>query len=179
MSQDENPQVTTTHAGYGEGRPRVRVAATGVDGAPNPDGGVEFELTAEHTVIGSDPRADIWVEGVRGVHAEIEHTDRDEYVLIMTGEGRTSSHSNVTLPDGREGHILRTGYQFDVGPHQLTYMREEYADHGRPYGGREGGEFSVQPQQGPRPGGEDTDRELSYEIEEPSGERDLDAEHPE
>ena len=78
MSEDDGPQVTTTHAGYGEGRPRLQVAATGVDGAPNPDGGTEFEFTAERTVIGSDPRADIRVDGVDGVHAEIEHTDREQ-----------------------------------------------------------------------------------------------------
>ena len=33
----------------------------------------------------------------------------------------------------------------------LVFGREEFADHGRPYGGREGGEFDVQPPQPGRP----------------------------
>jgi len=43
-----------------------------------------------------------------------------------------------------------------VGDWTLTFMRDEYADHGRPFGGREGGEGAVQPAQGARPdyGGE-------------------------
>ena len=40
--------------------------------------------------------------------------------------------------------ILRTGTRVDVGPWTLSYFREEYADHGRPYGGRIGGELGHQ-----------------------------------
>ena len=31
-----------------------------------------------------------------------------------------------------------------MGPWRMAFFREEYADHGRPFGGRLGGEFSVQ-----------------------------------
>jgi hypothetical protein len=47
--------------------------------------------------------------------------------------------------------VLRTGAQFVLGPWRFVFMRAEFADHGRPYGGREGGEGEVQPDQPPRP----------------------------
>jgi hypothetical protein len=51
--------------------------------------------------------------------------------------------------------LLRTGTRIDVGPWTLTYAREEYADHGRPYGGRLGGELG---RQRPQPSWEELDR---------------------
>ncbi|MBA2561020.1 MAG: hypothetical protein H0V07_14260 [Propionibacteriales bacterium] len=43
-----------------------------------------------------------------------------------------------------ETKILRTGCGVDLGRWHLSYFREEYADHGRPYGGRIGGELGYQ-----------------------------------
>ena len=40
--------------------------------------------------------------------------------------------------------ILRTGCGVDLGEWHLSFFREEYADHGRPYGGRLGGELAHQ-----------------------------------
>ena len=40
--------------------------------------------------------------------------------------------------------ILRTGSRVDLGEWTFTFSREEYADHGRPYGGRIGGELGHQ-----------------------------------
>ncbi len=51
--------------------------------------------------------------------------------------------------------VLRTGARVDVGAHSLAFFREEYADHGRPYGGREGGEIGHQRSQPPRPSGQE------------------------
>ena len=42
------------------------------------------------------------------------------------------------------GRILRTGALIALGEWRLAFFREEFADHGRPYGGRVGGEFAVQ-----------------------------------
>ena len=40
-----------------------------------------------------------------------------------------------------------------MGSWRLAYFREEFADHGRPFGGRSGGEFAYQrPQVDPRTG---------------------------
>jgi hypothetical protein len=46
--------------------------------------------------------------------------------------------------------LLRTGARVDVGGHHLAFVREEYADHGRPFGGRIGGELGYQRPQPPR-----------------------------
>ncbi|MGO1547519.1 MAG: hypothetical protein ACTHXL_09220, partial [Microbacterium gubbeenense] len=46
---------------------------------------------------------------------------------------------------------LRTGASFTAGPWRFVFQREEFADHGRPFGGRQGGELSDQPPQRRRP----------------------------
>lgn len=81
------------------------------------------------------------------VHATIVHDDRDEYVLTMHGEGEMNAWSE----DDTRTEILRTGARFTVAGWSLVFMRDEYADHGRPWGGREGGELSDQPPQPQRP----------------------------
>ena len=49
------------------------------------------------------------------------------------------------------GRILRTGARIELGPWRMGFFREEFADHGRPYGGRVGGELARQKRQpGPR-----------------------------
>lgn len=56
--------------------------------------------------------------------------------------------------------VLRTGSRVDLGRWTVTFYREEYADHGRPFGGRIGGELGhqrVQPQRRPRPLDQDGD----------------------
>jgi hypothetical protein len=44
---------------------------------------------------------------------------------------------------------LRTAARVDVGRWTMSFFREEFADHGRPYGGRIGGELG---HQRPQPG---------------------------
>ena len=97
-------------------------------------------------VIGSGPDADLQLDGLEPVHAEIVHNERDEYVLVR--------HGVVTGSFGpADSSILRTGARLQMGPWCLAYFREEFADHGRPFGGRSGGEFAYQkPQLDPRTG---------------------------
>lgn len=171
-SRSQNEEVTTTHAGHGEGRPRLRLAATADDGTPVPGGGREFALAGDRTVIGSGPDAAISIDGADSVHAEIFHTEKDEYVLVLHGDGQASFYENAVLDDGEEGHVLRTGYRFTIGSLEFVYMRDEYADHGRPYGGREGGEFEDQENQPPRQGESASEGDLSYEVEQAAQESD-------
>ena len=49
-------------------------------------------------------------------------------------------HGAVVLHEA----LLRTGARIELGPWTLLYAREEHADHGRPYGGRIGGELGHQ-----------------------------------
>lgn len=142
-------RVTTTHYIPGSGRPRLIFAVGSGDwDRTRPR---EFDLLPGRTVIGSGPDADLRLEGVEARHAEIRHNEDDEYVLYSfapTGGGRPN------LPHSSENaRILRTGSRIEIGQWRLAYYREEFADHGRPFGGRQGGEYEFQKQQPIRPYG--------------------------
>ncbi|MBF4634116.1 hypothetical protein ITJ38_06835 [Agreia pratensis] len=142
---------TTTHAAPGSGRPRLIF----VIGSENWDGSPprEFELIDGVTVIGSGPSADLRLEGLDPVHATITHTDDDEYTLRLNSE----TEGDIPLLDRDSprrplARVLRTGARIELGAWRLGYFRAEFADHGRPFGGRMGGELSRQKPQPPRPG---------------------------
>ncbi len=138
-------QAGGTHSAYGAGHPRL--VMTGVEG-----GGPEYRLTREVTTIGSAPDNDIEVPGLLPHHARITHTDTDEYVLDSIGETTTSSAGEASpTDDAPKGARLRHGAGFAIRGVGFVFQREEYADHGRPFGGRGGGEGEKQPQQAPPP----------------------------
>ncbi len=134
--------VTTTHDPAGGGRPRLVVALGGIV-MIEPDGTLkqtEFDLQRGATRIGSDPTAEIRLPGLDVEQAQISWDEFDEYVftqLSSSVESRINGESMGT-------HPLRTGDRVEMGDWTLTYVREEFADHGRPYGGRQGGEGAVQ-----------------------------------
>lgn len=153
--------VTTTHYGAGAGRPRlilVRDSETWDGSAP-----LEFNLTSTRITIGSAESSDLRLDGLEEFHADIVHTDDDEYKLIS--HGRTGGSSDGR---GEGGSILRTGSRLVMGPWRLGFFREEYADHGRPFGGRNGGEFAYQkPQYNPSTHQMESDETI--EFEDPEG----------
>ncbi|WP_230855090.1 FHA domain-containing protein [Arthrobacter terrae] len=133
---------TTTHYSRGGGRPRlifVRDSETW-DGRPPK----EFNLTEDTTVIGSGPEATFRLPGLAAAHGSIVHTDDDEYVF----------HPDESVAERPNPGILRTGARLLLGPWRMVFFREEYADHGRPFGGRTAGEFAPlqRPQFDPRTG---------------------------
>ncbi|RJT77746.1 FHA domain-containing protein [Arthrobacter cheniae] len=136
--------ITTTHYLPGGGRPRLIF----VQNSESWNGQVprEFELLGERTTIGSGADAMLQLVGLDHLHAEVVHTEDDEYVLVP--------HGVITgSVNGREESVLRTGARVQLGAWALAFFREEYADHGRPFGGRNGGELSYQrPQRNPRTG---------------------------
>ena len=140
--------ITTTHDPRGGGHPRL-IFAVG-DEAPAKTEQREFMLQPGVTVIGSAADADLRLGGLAGHHAEIRRDAFDEYVYVDLG---TSGGSHV---DGQlvSAKTLHTGDRLELGNWTLSYYREEFADHGRPFGGREGGELSRQREQPePRPRG--------------------------
>ncbi|GAB3538017.1 hypothetical protein GCM10027403_23440 [Arthrobacter tecti] len=142
-------QITTTHHTAGSGRPRLIF----VQNSESWDGQIprEVNLAGSTTVIGSAPESDLVLEGLLPLHATVEHNDDDEYVLIPHGPVRGSVQPH-------EPTILRTGARVHLGSWCLAYFREEYADHGRPFGGRSGGELAYQrPQYDPRTGAVEED----------------------
>lgn len=97
----------------------------------------------DRTTLGSGAGCDIRLPGLEPVHASIEHDPGDEFVLHTAGP--------LVRVHGRqvESQVLRTGARLEVGGWVLTYFREEYADHGRPFSGRVGGELGYQRPQAP------------------------------
>jgi predicted GNAT family acetyltransferase len=133
--RDSRPRtVTTTHGSWGAGHPRIL--------ATSDHGRYVHEIDCDLTHIGSSPESDLVLPATDPLHAKILHDTTDEYVLTMVGEGATSH--------GRHA-MLRTGARFTAGPWQLVFARDEFADHGRPYGGRRGGELAHQRREAPRP----------------------------
>lgn len=145
MNETEAPQSeTTTHADWGAGRPRLLVASA--------TSRFVFDIPDEGVTIGSAQDAGLRLPDTDPVHAVIRHDSHDEYALDMRGEGETSANVEKAAEEERRSiEVLRTGARFTLGPWRLVFMREEFADHGRPYGGREGGEFSDQQEQPERP----------------------------
>ncbi|MFC5678712.1 FHA domain-containing protein [Aeromicrobium endophyticum] len=137
--------VTTTHdAVGGRGHPRLYLSDTS-DPAVDRRVGV-FALPAEGVVIGSAAGSGLRLDGVDDVQAEIIRTDDDEYVLIARSSRVNTTVSGRQLPR----QTLHTGSRIQLGTWRLAYVRDEFADHGRPYGGRIGGELGRQRTQ-PKP----------------------------
>ncbi|GAA1475565.1 hypothetical protein GCM10009623_00110 [Nocardioides aestuarii] len=135
-------RVTTTHDPARGGGPRL--VEVPVDGVTRTDHPVHW-LQRDTTTIGSDPSCDLVLPGLAPLHAEVRHDERDEFVLV-------AHHADVRVHGERvTTKVLRTASRVDLGPRTLTFVREEYADHGRPFGGRIGGELGVQRRQPPRP----------------------------
>jgi hypothetical protein len=101
-------------------------------------------------VIGSDSGCDVVLPDGMGVQVEIGLDDRDEFVVDDLAGG-------VATVDGRAAHglTLHTGDRLQIGPWEAVFQRDEASDHGRPYGGRQGGEGSHQPPQPARPADQD------------------------
>lgn len=137
--------VTTTHDPERGGRPRLVLTA---DSESAPDTGQRtFWLRAEALTLGSGADCDICLPGLEPLHAEVRHDADDEYVLL----DRTGGSTLLNGVPVRQG-VLRTGARITLGPATLTFARDEHADHGRPYGGRIGGELGHQRSQPDRPG---------------------------
>jgi hypothetical protein len=137
--------ITTTHDPNRGGNPRLIMAP---DPHPRPgDRQAVYRLAPTTTTIGSDPGCDIRLPGLEPHHAEVRHDDQDEFVLVRLGQPGSTRVNGAPVDQA----LLRTATRLELGPWTLSFFREEYADHGRPYGGRIGGEFGHQRPQPPRP----------------------------
>lgn len=131
--------VTTTHDPARGGAPRLVEVKEVWDGSRPPTHWLE-----ETTWIGSDPSCEVRLRGLAPRHAKVVHDESDEYVLVGV-DGPVRVHGAPV-----DQQRLRTGARVELGGHVLVFRREEYADHGRPYGGRIGGELGHQRRQPPR-----------------------------
>ncbi|HWT32301.1 MAG TPA: FHA domain-containing protein, partial [Microbacterium sp.] len=134
---------TTTHATWGAGSPRLIITHDGLHHT--------FLLTDDHVRIGTAQDCELRLGGLAPVHAEIDHDEHDEYVLVLHGPADTSHNQTPIATVNAEGEVLRSGAQIIMGSWRLVFERDEFADHGRPYGGRAGGEGAHQRRQPTRP----------------------------
>jgi hypothetical protein len=138
MARQPRQPVTTTHARPGAGNPRMIMAPRR---HPKPDDRRPvFALRGEVTTIGSGPGCDIRLPRLEPLHAEIRHDDEDEYVLVRLSDPDSTRVNGAPV----DSAVLRTASRVQVGEWTMSFYREEYADHGRPYGGRIGGELGYQ-----------------------------------
>jgi len=135
-------RVTTTHDPARGGGPRL-VLVAGQDVWPGQRQAV-YWLRDTVTSIGSGDGCDVCLPGLPDLQAEVHHDDADELVIVARSPGVRVNGAQVRR------QLLRTGARVEIGPWQLAYYREEFADHGRPYGGRIGGELGHQRPQPPR-----------------------------
>ena len=144
--------VAVTHDPHGGGHPRL-IFALGGDAQANAEQR-EFELLPGVTVIGSGADADLRLAGLDARHAEVRRDAANEYIYVDLG---TSAGSRVDgQPAGEQ--TLHTGDRIELGHWTLSFFREEFADRGRPYGGRQGGEWANQrTQEEPRARGTSAD----------------------
>lgn len=134
-------QISTTHDPTGGGLPRLYFP-------PEDSAGARLKVFYLRPVItvGDREDADLRLPGVAAEQAVIRRDERDEYVIEPQPDGLPIRvHGSLVLKPTQ----LRTGARIEIGPHRMVYFRAEYADHGRPYGGRQGGEIDRQQWQPP------------------------------
>ncbi len=141
MMQRPRRAVTTTHDPSRGGEARLVLVKQDVwAGEKVP----VLWLNGDETTIGSDPSCDVVLSGLAPHHATVVHDRADEFVVCSV-DGPVKVHG---APVTRQ--VLRTGSRVELGRHCLAFYREEFADHGRPHGGRIGGELGRQLPQPPR-----------------------------
>lgn len=137
---------TTTHYSRAGGNPRLVFVRDTPAWSGKPPG--ILRLGKDPITIGSDDACTLRLPGLESLHVRIVNDELDEYVI----EAHSEVGGSFGLHSGQRA-VLRSGARIEVGEWRLVYFRAEYADHGRPYGGRVGGELSYQrPQYNPRTG---------------------------
>lgn len=154
--------IGTTHDPQGGGHPRFTFWRSDVHAASATEH--MFPLMPGVTTIGSSPTADLSLTGLAEQHGEVRRDSADEYVYVHLDPGPPSTVNGA--PAARKP--LHTGDRLMLGPWTLTFSREEFADHGRPHGGRQGGESARQrPQRLPRLRGTSPDGGSSQDRDNP------------
>ena len=96
--------------------------------------------TGTIATIGSDASCDIRLPMLDPFEAEVRHDAADEFVVVRLGRPGTTRVNGAPV----DSALLRTASRLDIGNYTMSFYREEHADHGRPYGGRVGGELGYQ-----------------------------------
>jgi hypothetical protein len=124
------------------GHPRLVIATGGHAPIGSPEAaGIQraFTLDGDAVTIGSADTQDVQLTGLEPEHGVIRReADADEWVYSDVHPS-TASRVDGALTDGAG---LHHGDRLELGAVTLVFQRDEEADHGRPDGGREGGDFA-------------------------------------
>jgi hypothetical protein len=126
----------------GAGHPRLVRATHGHAATESPEAeGIEhsYPLNVDVTSLGSAPSCDIVLVGIEAEHGEIRReAAQDEFIYHHLHSQGDSRVNGIVVTDASLHH----GDRLSVGDWTLIYQRDEFADHGRFDGGRQGGEAS-------------------------------------
>lgn len=131
-------RTTTTHDPLGGGHPRLVLVHGGMMAHTEnePEELCSLSLRPGTNTIGSGADCDLRLPGLSACHVHIVRSDTDRYLLVNVSQ---SLHTRVHGRFAREVE-LHTGARIELAHHTLAFQRAEFADHGREYGGRQGGE---------------------------------------
>ncbi len=134
----QSRRVTTTHDPDGGGRPRFYFSGQ-LNRLPGSRTREFFLRVGQVTTIGSDPSCHLQLDGLEPFEAEVRRDEWDEYWVVSTGTTPVRVNG-APVTSAR----MRTGTKVQIGRWIMSYFRAEHADHGRPHGGRIGGEAGHQ-----------------------------------
>ena len=129
-------RISTTHDPAGGGQPRLFFPAADSAGAR-----LKVFFLQPEVSVGDRDDADLRLRGVSTYQAVIRRNAKDEYEIEPHPDGLPIRVHGARILGPTQ---LRTGARIEIGNWQMVYFRAEYADHGRPYGGRQGGEIDQQ-----------------------------------
>lgn len=137
MNRRLRHQVITLGAGH----PRLVTSVGGyaMTGTAAASGVTEsFPLDADTTMLGGATRQDIHLAGLPPAYGAVVHRRGDEYIYMQLDPAYTARLNGTCIITA----ALHHGDRLTLGHHELVFQRDEFADHGRFDGGRQGGEFS-------------------------------------
>ena len=129
-------RISTTHDPAGGGQPRLFFPAADSAGAR-----LKVFFLRPEVSVGDRDDADLRLRGVAPYQAVIRRNAKDEYEIEPHPDGLPVRVHGARILGPTQ---LRTGARIEIGNWRMVYFRAEYADHGRPYGGRQGGEIDQQ-----------------------------------
>jgi hypothetical protein len=144
MSSDDEKKNSATNdeVPVRGGHPRLVIATGGHAPIGSPEAaGVQqaFTLDGDIVTIGSADTQDIRLAGLLPEQGVIRReANADEWVYSDVHPS-TASRADGVLADSAG---LHHGDRLELGAVTLVFQRDEEADHGRPDGGREGGDFA-------------------------------------
>jgi hypothetical protein len=122
-----HPRLVTTSAGY------ASAGTAAANGAPT-----SYPLETDTTILGGAIGQDVHLAGLPEAYEAIVRRHGDEYIYVQLDPSHVAQLNGTTVTAA----ALHHGDRLTLRQHELVFQRDEFADHGRFDGGRQGGEFS-------------------------------------